>query len=73
MKYEVELQKLKNSIVDKSICLTIDKTTNHYGHHAVNSFDDKTKLARIDFLTSVNALIISQFVMDTIHFYNISY
>ena len=75
MKYEVELQKLKNSIVDKSICLTIDETTDRCGRHAVNilfSFDNKTKLARTDFLR-VNASTISQFVMDTIHSYNIPY
>ena len=76
MKYEVELQKLKNSIVDKSICLTIDETTDRCGRHAVNilfSFDNKTKLARTDFLSRVNASTISQFVMDTIYSYNISY
>ena len=76
MKYEVELQKLKNSIVDKSICLTIDETTDRCGRHAVNilfSFDNKTKLARTDFLSRVNASTISQFVMDTIHSYNIPY
>jgi len=76
LKYEVELQKLKNSIVDKSICLTIDETTDRCGRHAVNilfSFDNKTKLARTDFLSRVNASTISQFVMDTIHSYNIPY
>ncbi|PKC01375.1 hypothetical protein RhiirA5_456711, partial [Rhizophagus irregularis] len=73
---EVELQKLKNDIVDKIICLTIDETTDHCGRHAVNllfSFDNQTKLARTEFLSNVNASSISQFVMNTIHFYNISY
>lgn len=72
----MEFQKLKNSIVDKSICLTIDETTDRCGRHAVNvlfSFDNKTKLARTDFLFNVNASTISQFVMDTIHLYSISY
>ncbi len=72
----MEFQKLKSSIVGKIICLTIDETTDYCGRHAVNilfSFDNKTKLAKTDFLPNVNASTISQFVMDTIHFYNISY
>ncbi|PKY32682.1 hypothetical protein RhiirB3_451048 [Rhizophagus irregularis] len=76
LSYKVELQKLKNDIVDKIICLTIDETTDHCGRHAVNllfSFNNQTKLARTEFLSNVNASSISQFVMNTIHFYNISY
>ncbi len=72
----MEFQKLKSSIVGKIICLTIDETTDRYDRYAVNilfSFDNKTKLAKTDFLPNVNASTISQFVMDTIHFYNISY
>ena len=72
----MEFQKLKNSVVNKSICLTVDETTDRCGRHAVNilfSFDNKTKLARTDFLSNVNASAVSQFVMDTIHLYNISY
>ncbi len=44
--------------------------------HAVNilfSFDNKTKLTKTDFLSNINTLTISQFIMNTIHFYNISY
>ncbi len=72
----MEFQKLKNDIIGKNICLTVDETTDHYGHYAVNilfSFDNKTKLDKTDFLSNVNASTISQFVMNTIHFYNISY
>ncbi|RIA81805.1 hypothetical protein C1645_836371 [Glomus cerebriforme] len=36
LSYEIEFQKLKKSIVNKSICITIDETTDHYGHHAIN-------------------------------------
>ncbi|GBC43827.2 transcription factor E2F6 isoform X1 [Rhizophagus irregularis DAOM 181602=DAOM 197198] len=46
------------------------------GRHAVNllfSFDNQTKLARTEFLSIVNASSISQFVMDTLHFYKIPY
>ncbi|RIA89770.1 hypothetical protein C1645_824350 [Glomus cerebriforme] len=70
LSYEIEFQKLKRSIINKSICLTIDETTDRCGHHAVNilfSFDNQTKLARTDFLSNVNASTISQFVIDTIH------
>ncbi len=76
LSYEIEFQKLKRSIVNKSICLTIDETTDRCGRHAVNilfSFDNQTKLARTDFLSNVNATTISQFVVDTIHLYNIPY
>ena len=61
----MEFQKLKSSIVGKIICLTIDETTDRCGRHAVNilfSFDNKTKLAKTDFLPNVNASTISQFV-----------
>jgi hypothetical protein len=76
MSYEIELQNLKNSIINKMICITIDETTDRCGRHAVNilfSFGNQTKLARTDFLPNVNASSISQFVMNTLHFYNISY
>jgi len=72
----VEFQKLKSSIIGKIICLTINETTDCCSRHAINilfSFDNKTKLAKTDFLPNVNASTISQFVMNTIHFYNISY
>ncbi|GES87407.1 CGG triplet repeat-binding protein 1 [Rhizophagus clarus] len=76
LSYEIALQKLKNDVINKIICLTIDETTDRCGRHAVNilfSFDNKTKLAKTEFLSNVNASSISQFVMNTIHFYNISY
>jgi len=76
MSYEIELQKLKNSIIGKIICITIDETTDRCSRHAVNilfSFGNHTKLARTEFLSNVNASTISQFVMNTLHFYNISY
>ena len=76
LSYEIEFQKLKRSIVNKSICLTIDETTDRCGRHAVNilfSFCNQTKLARTGFLSNVNASSISQFVMNTLHFYQISY
>src|SRR5262249_50289947 len=44
LSYEIELQKLKKSIVNKSISLTIDETTDRCGRHAVNilfSFDNQ--------------------------------
>ena len=72
----MKFQKLNSSIVGKIICLTIDETTDHCSRHSVNilfSFDNKTKLAKTDFLPNINASTISQFVMNTIHFYNISY
>ncbi|GBC26506.2 CGG triplet repeat-binding protein 1 [Rhizophagus irregularis DAOM 181602=DAOM 197198] len=76
LSYEIEFQKLKTVIVNKSICLTIDETTDRCGRHAVNilfSFDNQTKLARTNFIPNVNASMISQFVIDTIHLYNIPY
>ncbi|GBB87825.1 hypothetical protein RclHR1_14310002 [Rhizophagus clarus] len=76
LSYEIALQKLKNDVINKIICLTIDETTDRCGWYAVNilfSFDNKTKLAKTEFLSNVNASSISQFVMNTIHFYNISY
>ncbi|GET02357.1 transcription factor E2F6 isoform X2 [Rhizophagus clarus] len=76
LSYKIALQKLKNDVINKIICLTIDETTDRCGRHAVNilfSFDNKTKLAKTEFLSNVNASSISQFVMNTIHFYNISY
>jgi len=76
LSYEIELQKLKNSIINKIVCITVDETTDRCGRHAVNlliSFDNKTKLARTEFLSKVNASSISQFVMDTLHLYKIPY
>src|SRR5579859_6230817 len=76
MSYEIELQKLKNSIIGKIICITIDETIDRCSRHAVNilfSFGNYTKLARTEFLSNVNASTISQFVMNTLYFYNISY
>ncbi|PKB96823.1 hypothetical protein RhiirA5_408208, partial [Rhizophagus irregularis] len=64
LSYEIALQKLKNDVINKIICLTIDETTDRCGRHAVNilfSFDNKTKLAKTEFLSNVNASSISQF------------
>ncbi|PKK74609.1 hypothetical protein RhiirC2_774568 [Rhizophagus irregularis] len=64
-----------NQLREKYLPLSY-KTTDRYERHAVNllfSFDNQTKLARTEFLSNVNASSISQFVMNTIHFYNISY
>ena len=37
------------------------------------SFNNQTKLTKIEFLSNVNAVSISQYIMDTIHFYKILY
>ncbi|RGB34227.1 hypothetical protein C1646_760835 [Rhizophagus diaphanus] len=52
LSYEIALQKLKNDVINKIICLTIDETTDRCGRHAINilfSFDNKTKLAKTEF------------------------
>ncbi|RGB43301.1 hypothetical protein C1646_750051 [Rhizophagus diaphanus] len=56
LSYEIELQNLKNSIIDKIICIIIDKTTDCCDRHTVNllfSFDNQTKFARTEFLSIV--------------------
>ncbi len=53
---------MKNNIVSKNIYLTIDEITNYCSYYAINilfSFDNKTKLAKTDFLSNINALTIS--------------
>jgi len=37
------------------------------------SFNNQTKLAKTEFLSNVNAISISQCIMDTIYFYKILY
>lgn len=67
---------MKNDVINKTICITVDETTDRCSRHAVNilfSFDNQTKLARTEFLSNVNASSISQFIMDTLHFYQIPY
>ena len=37
------------------------------------SFNNQIKLAKTEFLSNVNTISISQYIMDTIHFYKILY
>jgi hypothetical protein len=76
MSYELEVQKLKDAIKDKTISVTVDETTDSKSRKVVNilfSYDRYTKLASTEFLEKADAKSISQTVMNILHFYNISY
>jgi len=60
--YQEEETRLKNELINKKICITINKTTDSCGRAVVNilfSFFNKTKLVKTNFLQSINHTTIS--------------
>ncbi|CAG8677392.1 540_t:CDS:2, partial [Gigaspora margarita] len=74
--YDGEVLKLQNFLQKKQISITIDETTDICNKSVVNilfSFNDKTILAKTEFITIVNSTSIAQLVMKVLQFYNIPF
>lgn len=74
--FQQEEEKLKNSVIGKKICITIDETTDACSRAAVNilfSYFDQTSLVRTHYLQAVNKTTISQLVISTLSYYEISF
>ncbi|CAG8466033.1 17633_t:CDS:2 [Cetraspora pellucida] len=76
MLYDLELDKLHETLLNQQICITVDESTDACSRAAVNilfSFGNKTKLVATKHLKKVDATTISQVVMSTVQLYNIPY
>jgi hypothetical protein len=74
--FQTEVDRLKNILIDQPISITIDETTDTCGRSVVNvlfSFQNQTKLVKTDYLDSVNHSTISQLILTTLNFYDISF
>jgi hypothetical protein len=76
MAYNIQLEELKNNLINQKISITIDESTDICGRAVINilfSFKDKTKLVKTEHLIIVNSNTIAQLVIKVLHFYNINF